>query len=743
MFNWFTPPKRASGVGQQTSLGGKKGSNVNNNGQKMLQPTLRSQLVDSCFVEGGGADGQPLLKRSSTAELESYSQVLGEGAYGVVKLRRHAKTGEPRAVKTVKMLEHWDIARLTREAEMMQNLDHPHILRIFGWHVANDHMVMVTEYCAGGELTKAIQKAREVEKKAVHQGWLSAAFQQLFEALAYCHDRGLVHRDIKSGNIMLMRVQKPGVSLFKTRPHCVLVDLGLAQIVDSKRSGWGFSKQGQEEVRGAGTACTMAPEVWYGDSGAKTDIWSLGIVLYEIFAQRLPFIPADPDDCSRETWVKLFKEHQIDWVPVMHAFGPDAKDLCFRMLQTDPRQRPAATDCLSHIWFERYLSSCPMDESQINDVQQLCESITYWPKLLPMHKAICLKLSSESIGTAKFAAIFSRIDTDNSGTLSQQELVGALTTTFGVETETAIRTAQALDYNGDGSCEYLEFAAACLSSLGEEYDILLLQEFCHLDNRCKGNLTRNNFGRLIARIKPLCLSRHLAFPDIDTDGDGFIDFLEFCEVFGRPGVDYLEFIKHRPREGLDYTEDRHFMAVAEVLLPEEVAKGFFKTGASTPEPEKTSAPAAKAAQPARPLSATPKAGPKAGGQPQHSKAASKAGAPQQVRKSSLGPGGPAAPKAAAVEKAKAAAVTPQARRQSADGATQSAAKAPAVKAKSPGTRATSKPPPNPANDDDPSLSFPARSVSEPNPQIPNKDREALLAGDARSRQSSRTRPKKV
>merc|ERR1712216_94037 len=99
----------------------------------------------------------------------------------------------------------------------------------------------------------------------------------------------------------------------------------------------------------------MAPEVWHGDSGPKTDIWSLGCVLYEVFATRLPYLPADPDDCTRDTWIKLFKEQQIDWVPVMQGFGPEAKDLCQRMLNTDSKARPHAVECLTHDWFERYL----------------------------------------------------------------------------------------------------------------------------------------------------------------------------------------------------------------------------------------------------------------------------------------------------------------------------------------------------------------------------------------------------
>lgn len=504
-----------------------------------LPETLRSALVST----GGSSSNGVGLRRSSTYELESYGEALGEGNYGVVKLRRDRNTGEPRAVKVVSKPEHWDRARLVHEAEVLQNLDHPHILRLFGWHEEEFSITMVMEYCAGGELKKAVQRATN-NCNRVHQGWAAMVFTQLFEGIAYCHDRGLIHRDLKSGNILLYHeLPESGENIFKTRPHVVIADLGLAQIFINNKEKQGFFFQGGSQKKKqarAGTAGTMAPEVWKGTFGPKADIWSLGCVLYQMFTFRLPYMPADPEDDRQETWTRLYKE-DVDWILMLKCSSEECVDMCKSLLNVEFPNRPMAKECLNHGWFRRFLQSCPKDKNNpCDDLKTLCQAICNWRNLLPMHRALCLKLASEATGTSKFAEIFSRIDTDNNGTLSKGELVHALAEDFGVGDQLAGKVAETLDYNRDGTCEYLEFAAACLSSLGREYDEMLWQEFCSLDVGGIGKLNLQSFNRLVDKLRPLAVSRHIHLQEIDTDGDGLISFSEFGAVFGRSGIEYYD-----------------------------------------------------------------------------------------------------------------------------------------------------------------------------------------------------------
>jgi len=156
-----------------------------------------------------------------------------------------------------------------------------------------------------------------------------------------------------------------------------------------------------------------------------------------------------------------------------------------------------------------------------------------------MQRALCLKMAVGCTCINKFARLFSKFDTDNSGVLEKSEVVVALQS-LGIDKNMAKKTAGALDVNGDDSCEYLEFAAACLSSLEEQFDELLRQEFRALDHRRKGFLTDKEMAPLLAELKPLAAAHGLVLEDMDSNSDGVISFTEFCEYFGRPGIDYTD-----------------------------------------------------------------------------------------------------------------------------------------------------------------------------------------------------------
>ena len=145
-----------------------------------------------------------------------------------------------RVVKTVVKPPHWNNDRLTHEAEVMRNLDHPHILRIFGWAQDCSSIFMIMESCDGGELLGAVKKAR-YKFNDMPEVWASTVMRQILEAMAYCHAKGVVHKDLKSGNILLLNRATPE-TLFVQPPHGVVADLGLCEICGSTDwcgRGWG------------------------------------------------------------------------------------------------------------------------------------------------------------------------------------------------------------------------------------------------------------------------------------------------------------------------------------------------------------------------------------------------------------------------------------------------------------------------------------------------------------------------
>merc|ERR1719230_560989 len=168
--------------------------------------------------------------------------------------------------------------------------------------------------------------------KSLKEEWTRQVMRQSMEAMSYCHNLRLVHKDLKDENIMLLK-KDPEYD----EPFAVIIDLGIAEM---------FSKSDPTGKIVGGTPVTMAPEVWKGDFGPKCDVWSLGCILYELLTGRFPFeAPSiDPKD-----WLSLHKRGP-DWSRI--RMSPQAVALCQLMLTYRDTDRPSMMNCLKHQWFE-------------------------------------------------------------------------------------------------------------------------------------------------------------------------------------------------------------------------------------------------------------------------------------------------------------------------------------------------------------------------------------------------------
>jgi serine/threonine protein kinase/tetratricopeptide (TPR) repeat protein len=206
---------------------------------------------------------------------------LGEGGMGIVYLARDTRLGRSVALKFLPpqiVNDPHRIARFRKEARAISALNHPHIATIHGIEEADGLIFLVLEYLPGGSLRTVL----DAHKASGSKPSLRQAIQwtmQVAEGLSYAHKRGIVHRDIKPSNL-----------LFTEEGQLKIADFGLAKVEVASAAAAESSSLTDQPGRVVGTPTWMSPEQARGlDVDERTDIFSLGVVLFEAIAGDRPF----------------------------------------------------------------------------------------------------------------------------------------------------------------------------------------------------------------------------------------------------------------------------------------------------------------------------------------------------------------------------------------------------------------------------------------------------------------------
>ncbi|GAB4157812.1 MAG: hypothetical protein Fur0021_27080 [Candidatus Promineifilaceae bacterium] len=208
------------------------------------------------------------------------------------------------------------LERFKREARAMALLKHPHIADVYDFDVVDDTYYIVMEFVSGGSLKEEIEHFQQRGERMP----LSQAVRimlELIDAVSYAHARGMIHRDIKPGNIML-----------RADGGAVLTDFGIAKIMGVV----------SHTLTGAmvGTPAYMAPEQGMGHLGdERSDLYSLGILFFHLITGRLPFESTTP--------LAVVMKHVTEPLPPPITFNPDIpagiQDVILRVTAKDPQQR--------------------------------------------------------------------------------------------------------------------------------------------------------------------------------------------------------------------------------------------------------------------------------------------------------------------------------------------------------------------------------------------------------------------
>ncbi|XP_047429085.1 serine/threonine-protein kinase MARK2 isoform X10 [Mugil cephalus] len=237
------------------------------------------QVIDNTPGQESKSSGRSSMSRcrNSVATTTSEEQphignyrllkTIGKGNFAKVKLARHVLTGKEVAVKIIDktQLNSSSLQKLFREVRIMKMLNHPNIVKLFEVIETEKTLYLVMEYASGGEVFDyLVAHGRMKEKEA------RAKFRQIVSAVQYCHQKCIVHRDLKAENLLLD------------------ADMNI------KIADFGFSNEftlGNKLDTFCGSPPYAAPELFQGKKydGPEVDVWSLGVILYTLVSGSLPF----------------------------------------------------------------------------------------------------------------------------------------------------------------------------------------------------------------------------------------------------------------------------------------------------------------------------------------------------------------------------------------------------------------------------------------------------------------------
>jgi len=275
--------------------------------------------------------------KSKEGKIEDYysfrpeKDLLGQGTYGNVIKATTKDTTQPRAIKIIPKIKVRNQDRFKTEIEIMRNLDHPHIIKLFETFEDARNVYLVMEICTGGELfDRIIKKGHFTEAEA------RKLFSQIVKAIYYCHENKICHRDLKPENFLLL----------DETDDCPLkvIDFGLSQVFGEVTAKDGQKQQVQMTTR-AGTPYYISPEVLTGKYDESCDVWSVGVILYILLCGYPPFYGNNDPQILEAVKKGVYDFNGPEWKNV----SENAKDL-IRHLLVKPEKRYKAGEILQHPW---------------------------------------------------------------------------------------------------------------------------------------------------------------------------------------------------------------------------------------------------------------------------------------------------------------------------------------------------------------------------------------------------------
>lgn len=276
---------------------------------------------------------------------------IGVGTLGTVYKAKNKYLKNIVAIKMIKK-ENENDNEIIKELNKLKKLSHPNIVKIHEFYCSQKYHQIITEYCKKGDFNKYIRN-NLTEKQ------LAVIFYQIFSGLCYLHNNKIIHGNIKLKNIMFLTKEEDNQT--KEEYFWVkIIDFSIDKI---------FNKNKQDSLEYS--SYYKAPELFQNNCSDKTDIWSVGIILFLALTGKVPFDGKTDDEISN----KIQNYPYNDLEPMLLAHSSEARDLLDKLLEKDMKKRISAREALNHKWFKNYHGRAMFSNFRLDEIQQYIHNL--------------------------------------------------------------------------------------------------------------------------------------------------------------------------------------------------------------------------------------------------------------------------------------------------------------------------------------------------------------------------------
>ena len=462
--------------------------------------------------------------RQTDGEITQYYEVLkkiGEGVSAKVYKVKEKSTGEIKALKQVEKSKLPDVKYFETEIKLLSLLDDPNIVRLFEVFEDDKNFYLIMELCNGGNLVSRMKDNKYKEKAA------AVLMEQIVSAIAYCHEKGICHRDLKPQNVLFCD-ESPNSPV-------KVVDFGIGKIFDPsltnlqdklKEEKPAFKKMDSQ----IGTIYFMSPEIIKGSYNEKCDIWSLGIILYYLLCGYPPFVGANDSQLIQSIVESKLTFPKEDWKNISDS----AKDLIKKMLCSE-KKRISAKEIMSHKWMKTKLKKklekkIRFDFNKFNEFKKF----GFIKKLVLLFLASRLNIEE----SGPIGEIFRKINECKSGMIDFDDFKSFIINNqdneiIGGETDDEIKKKfLEIDVDGNNRIDFTEFLAANMDKSIYKNKQKLRIAFDAFDIDKNGIIEKEDIINIL-KLDNLYDAKKIVSELIDPNDvnkDGKIDFDEFCKL---------------------------------------------------------------------------------------------------------------------------------------------------------------------------------------------------------------------